>query len=173
MHDCQYRGSTWPRSAEAPLAASAGRRRPAWPRGQPRPSEVALHLLDGFNIVETLDEHVCLFFMREWDDAATLGAELPPSDDGAAHRRRSRMALEDGTVVGSIFNAFLEEQDGFTARHSVTLPVTCGPEVIEHHLEHFAIELHNWALTAGAPPQAEHAARPPRTLATSRPPEGC
>lgn len=115
------------------------------------PEHYSIHAAGGrVNIVETLGEHVCSFFMREWDDAATPGAELPPSDDGAAHRRRSRMVLEDGTVIGSIFNAFFEERDGFTARLSVTLPVTCGPEVIEHHLEHFAIEFHNWILRAAA-----------------------
>jgi hypothetical protein len=58
--------------------------------------------------------------------------------------------LEDGTVVGSISNSFSEEDNGFTARLSVTLPVTCGPQVIEHHLRHFAVEFRNWILGAAA-----------------------
>jgi hypothetical protein len=101
------------------------------------------------NIVETLGDHVCSFFMQPWDDAVTAGA-IEPADDGAVSRRRSRILLEDGTVVGSITNAFFEAPDGFTARLSVTLPVTCGPEVVEHHLQHFAVEFRNWILTAAA-----------------------
>ena len=115
------------------------------------PEHYSIHAVGGrVNIVETLGDHVCSFFMREWDDAATPSAELPPSEEGAVQSRRSRMALEDGTVVGSIFTAFFEEQDGFTARLSVTLPQTCGPEVIEHHLQHFTVEFRNWILRAAA-----------------------
>ena len=102
------------------------------------------------NIVETLGEHVCSFFMRGWDDAATPGTEPSPPDGAAAHGRRSRLVLEDGTVVGSIANAFARRSDGFTAHLSVTLPATCGPEVIEHHLQHFAVEFRNWILGAAA-----------------------
>ena len=89
-------------------------------------------------------------YLREWDESATPGAELPLPDDTAAHGRRSRLVLEDGTVVGSISNAFAQEEDGFTARLSVTLPVTCGPQVVEHHLQHFAVEFRNWILRAAA-----------------------
>jgi hypothetical protein len=32
----------------------------------------------------------------------------------------------------------------------VTLPETAGPEVIEQHLEHFAVEYRNWILAAAA-----------------------
>jgi len=70
------------------------------------------------------------------------------ADEGAAHGRRSRLVLEDGTVVGSIANSFSEEEDGFSARLLVMLPVTCGPQVIEHHLQHFAVEFRNWILGA-------------------------
>lgn len=94
------------------------------------------------NIVETLGEHVCSFFMRPWEDAAP-GA-VPASDDGAVARRRSHMLLEDGTVIGSIANSFHDEEGGFTVRLSVTLPATCGREVVDHHLEHFAIEFRSW-----------------------------
>ena len=114
------------------------------------PEHYSIHADGGrVNIVETLGEHVCSFFMREWDDSATPGAEAPPDGD-TPRGRRSRLVLEDGTVVGSIANAFAEEHDGFTARLSVTLPVTCGPEVIEHHLQHFAVEFRNWILGADA-----------------------
>lgn len=94
------------------------------------------------NIVETLGDHVCSFFMRPWDDAAP-GAEKA-SDDGAVARRRSHMLLEDGTVIGSIANSFSEEDGGFSVRLSVTLPATCGREVVDHHLEHFAVEFRSW-----------------------------
>jgi hypothetical protein len=114
------------------------------------PEHYSIHAAGGrVNIVETLGEHVCSFFMREWDESATPGAEPPPDDD-APRGRRSRLVLEDGTVVGSIANSFSEEHDGFTARLSVTLPVTCGPPVIEHHLQHFAVEFRNWILGAAA-----------------------
>ncbi len=113
------------------------------------PEHWSIHAMGGrVNIVETLGEHVCSFFMREWDDSATPGAGLPDHD--AAHGRRSRLVLADGTVVGSIANSFSEEPDGFTAHLSVTLPVTCGEQVIEHHLQHFAVEFRNWILGAAA-----------------------
>lgn len=54
----------------------------------------------------------------------------------------------DGAVVGSIANAFDEEHDGFTARLSVTLPATCAPDVVDQHLEHFAVEFRTWILRA-------------------------
>jgi hypothetical protein len=53
-------------------------------------------------------------------------------------------------VVGSIANAFDEEPDGFTARLSVTLPATCAPEVVDQHLEHFAVEFRTWIRRAAA-----------------------
>lgn len=115
------------------------------------PEHYSIHAAGGrVNIVETLGEHVCSFFMREWDESATPAAELPTPDDDATHGRRSRLVLEDGTIVGSITNSFSEEEDGFTARLSVTLPATCGPQVIEHHLQHFAVEFRNWILRAAA-----------------------
>ncbi|WNV88010.1 hypothetical protein [Umezawaea sp. Da 62-37] len=114
------------------------------------PEHYSIHAADGrVNIVETLGEHVCSFFMREWDDSTTPAAEGLP-DIEAAHGRRSRLVLEDGTVVGSISNSFSEEEEGFTAHLSVTLPVTCGPQVVEHHLRHFAVEFRNWILRAAA-----------------------
>ena len=156
------------------VAPSAGRRRPARPRcartaspqpqfgaGSAPPSPARTSCSPGtrsttrstptgrrVNIVETLGEHVCSFFMREWDDSATGTDALAATGGSAA--RRSHMVLEDGTVVGSIANTFVEEPDGFTARLSVTLPVTCGPPVIEQHLEHFAVEFRNWILGAAA-----------------------
>ena len=112
------------------------------------PEHYSIHAAGGrVNIVETLGEHVCSFFMREWDDAAKAAAPLP---DDAPRGRRSHLVLGDGTVVGTIANAFVEEPDGFTAHLSVTLPATCGPEVVEHHLQHFAVEFRNWILEAAA-----------------------
>lgn len=115
------------------------------------PEHYAIHAVGGdVNIVETPGEHVCSFHMRDWDESRTPQADTPPSD-GAAQGRRSRMALADGTVVGSVSNSSTEEGgNGFTARLSVTLPATCGPAVIEQHLEHFAVEFRTWILAAAA-----------------------
>ena len=108
------------------------------------PEHYSIHASAGrVNIVETLGAHVCSFYMQPYDEAAT-----PAPDDGASHRRRSRMALEDGTVVGTIANAFHDEHDGFSVHLSVTLPATCGHDVVDHHLEHFAVEFHSWILRA-------------------------
>ncbi|MDQ2758120.1 MAG: hypothetical protein M3Y71_16465 [Actinomycetota bacterium] len=128
------------------------------------PEHYSIHASGGrVNIVETLGAHVCSFFMSPWNDATDPASTAPAStapastapastapagDDGATHRRRSRMALEDGTVVGSIANSFFDEQDGFSVHLSVTLPATCGHEVVEHHLEHFAVEFRSWILRA-------------------------
>lgn len=117
------------------------------------PEHYSIHASGGrVNIVETLGEHVCSFFMLPWDDATApsaheLAATTPPGE-GVVHRRRSRMALEDGTVFGSIANAFQDEGDGFVVHLSVTLPATCGHDVVEHHLQHFAVEFRNWILRA-------------------------
>ncbi len=118
------------------------------------PEHYSIHASGGrVNIVETLGDHVCSFFMLPWDDAQTPPADAPAAttpagEDVVVHRRRSRMALEDGTVFGSIANAFQDEGDGFVAHLSVTLPATCGQEVVEHHLEHFAVEFRSWILRA-------------------------
>lgn len=107
------------------------------------PEHYSIHAEPGqlVNIVETLDDQVCSFFMRPWDDSVTVEQGLPVE-------RRSHMLLADGTVVGSIGNVSEEGPDGFTARLSVTLPATCAPEVIEQHLEHFAVEFRTWILRA-------------------------
>lgn len=113
------------------------------------PEHYSIHAAGGrVNIVETLGDHVCSFYMLPWDDAKSPVQQQAVAADGAVHRRRSRMALEDGTVFGSIANAFSDEADGFVAQLSVTLPVTCGQEVLEHHLEHFAVEFRSWILRA-------------------------
>lgn len=115
------------------------------------PEHYAIHTEPGqlVNIVETLDDQVCSFFMRPWDDSVIVDQELPPAS-GRPTGRRSHMLLADGTVVGSIANAFEETSDGFVARLSVTLPATCAPAVVEQHLEHFAVEFRTWILRAAA-----------------------
>ncbi len=111
------------------------------------PEHYSIHAGGGsVTIVETLGDHICSFSMREWDEAAT-----PAAPAG----RRSRMVLEDGTIVGGIANSFTDVEGGFTASLSVTLPASCGPTVVEHHLEHFAVEFHNWILRA-ASASSEH-----------------
>ncbi|GAA4668246.1 hypothetical protein [Frondihabitans cladoniiphilus] len=117
------------------------------------PEHYSIHAEPGqnVNIVETLDRYVCSFFMRPWDDSAIVERELSAATDERPAGRRSHILLADGTVVGSIANAFDEEEDGgFTARLSVTLPATCAPEVVEQHLEHFAVEFRTWILRAAA-----------------------
>lgn len=111
------------------------------------PEHYSIHAEPGanVNIVETLHDKVCSFFMRPYDASIIVDQELPA---GKPAGRRSHMLLADGTVVGSIANAFDEEDDGFTARLSVTLPATCAPDVIEQHLEHFAVEFRTWILRA-------------------------
>ncbi len=115
------------------------------------PEHYAIHPEAGGNvrIVETLGDQVCSFLMREWDDSITSEHE-PPAPGPVPEGRRSRLSLDDGTVVGVITNSFTEEPDGFTARLSVSLPTTCGSAVVEQHLEHFAVEFRNWILTAAA-----------------------
>lgn len=116
------------------------------------PEHYAIHAADGaVNIVETLGELVCSFYMREWDDSAT-GSVVAAHDGGAA--RRSLLTLKDGTIIGSISNLFTDEPDGgFTAQLSVTLPVACGSRDVQQHLEHFAVEYRNWILAAAAEDQ--------------------
>ncbi len=116
------------------------------------PEHYSIHAEPGrdVNIVETLGEYVCSFFMRPWDDSVVTVPESPSVTSEKPRGRRSHMLLQDGTVVGSIANAFDEEPDGFTATLSVTLPATCAPDVVEQHLEHFAVEFRTWILRAAA-----------------------
>jgi hypothetical protein len=96
------------------------------------------------HIVETLDGHVCSFFMGGWDESE----EHDDTVDAAAHR--SRTALSDGTVFGSVATLFRDTDDGFEAVLSVTLPAACAPAAIDQHLEHFAVEFRSWILRAAA-----------------------
>ncbi|GGM94410.1 hypothetical protein GCM10011609_34870 [Lentzea pudingi] len=115
------------------------------------PEHYSIHAGGGrVNIVETLGDHICSFYMREWDEAKSPEAPTLPADPNSTYGRRSRMVLEDGTVIGGIANAFTDVEGGFTASLSVTLPASCSPTVIEHHLEHFAVEFHNWILRAAS-----------------------
>lgn len=114
------------------------------------PEHYSIHTEPGrdVNIVETLGEYVCSFFMRPWDDSVVPNQGLPAATGEKPAGRRSHMLLGDGTVVGSIANAFEEAPGGFIARLSVTLPITCAPDMVEQHLEHFAVEFRTWILTA-------------------------
>lgn len=38
----------------------------------------------------------------------------------------------------------------FTAHLTVYVPVTFPPDVLEHHLRHYAVEFRNWIAAAGA-----------------------
>ncbi|WP_329064203.1 hypothetical protein [Amycolatopsis sp. NBC_01480] len=112
------------------------------------PEHYSIHAGGGrVNIVETLGDHVCSFYMREWDEATTPSE---PAGPDATYGRRSRIVLQDGTIVGGITNTCTDVEGGFTASLSVTLPASCGPTAVEHHLEHFAVEFHNWILRAAS-----------------------
>ena len=100
------------------------------------------------NIVETLGDEICSFYMGGWDASVATDEELRSAAEEGADARRARMLLEDGTVIGSISNHFRDEPGGFVVRLTVTLPATCAPEVIDQHLEHFAVEYRNWILAA-------------------------
>ncbi|MET3949036.1 hypothetical protein ABIB49_003762 [Arthrobacter sp. UYCu512] len=69
------------------------------------PEHYSIHAEPGsnVNIVETLGEYVCSFFMRPYVDSVIAHDGLP-SDQPAG--RQSHMLLHDGTIVGSIANAF-------------------------------------------------------------------
>jgi hypothetical protein len=116
------------------------------------PEHYSIHGAPGrnVNIVETLGDQVCSFFMQDWDEAVVPDQPRADAQEAGAPTRRSRILLEDGTVVGSIANTFQDAEDGFTARLSVTLPATCEPEVIDQHLEHFAVEFRTWILRAAS-----------------------
>lgn len=116
------------------------------------PEHYSIHTAPGgpVNIVETLGDKVCSFYMQGWDASAATEEELRSAAEDGTDSRRSRMVLEDGTMIGSISNLFRDDGDGFTVRLSVTLPETCAPEVIDQHLEHFAVEYRNWILNAAA-----------------------
>lgn len=58
-------------------------------------------------------------------------------------------ALADGTVVGRALTQLGDTAEGFTAHLTVYVPVTCPPEVPEHHLRHYAVEFRNWIAAAG------------------------
>lgn len=112
------------------------------------PEHFAIHAEPsrGVNIVETLGASVCSFFMRPWDGAVVADESSPTKAEALQNARYSLMSLGDGTAVGSIFTAFSEAPGGLMATLSVTLPVTCDPDVIQQHLDHFAVEFRTWIM---------------------------
>jgi len=94
-------------------------------------------------IVETLGDSVCSFFMVGWKES-----EQPASQGAATEGRRSSLTLADGTVFGWVSTLFEEVPGGFVATLTVTLPSSCAPELVDQHLEHFAVEFHSWILAA-------------------------
>lgn len=134
------------------------------------PEHYSIHADAGIvNIVETLGDQVCSFYMHEWDESVVADEEAPPDAHGIVPSRRSRIVLGDGTVIGSISNSFHEAPEGFEARLSVSLPVTCSPAVVEQHLEHFAVEFRNWILAAAAEQHAPAGAASTAPPTTFRP----
>lgn len=106
-----------------------------------------------FNVVENIGPHVCSFFMGGWGtDAMAWAADAPellPESD-FPHKMSSNLFLADGTVVGRALTQFGDTADGFTASLTVYVPTTCPPEVLEHHLRHYAVEFRNWIVVAAA-----------------------
>lgn len=108
------------------------------------PEHYVVHNVPGRpHIVETLGEYVCSFFMAEWTESGQ-----PTSQGAATQGRRSSLTLADGTVFGWVSTLFEEVPDGFIATLTVTLPSSCAPELVDQHLEHFAVEFHSWILAA-------------------------
>lgn len=108
------------------------------------PEHYVVHNVPGRpHIVETLGEYVCSFFMAGWKES-----EQPTSNDAATDGRRSSLTLADGTVFGWVSTLFEEVPDGFIATLTVTLPSSCAPELVDQHLEHFAVEFHSWILAS-------------------------
>jgi len=108
------------------------------------PEHYVVHNVPGRpHIIETLGDYVCSFFMAGWKES-----EQPTSEGAATEGRRSSLTLADGTVFGWVSTLFEEVPDGFTATLTVTLPSSCAPELVDEHLEHFAVEFHSWILAA-------------------------
>lgn len=78
------------------------------------PEHYSIHAEPGsnVNIVETLGNHVCSFFMHEWDEGLVTQQQPPPSAADTTPVRRSHLVLGDSTTVGSISNSFDDEPDG-------------------------------------------------------------
>ncbi|GGZ64405.1 hypothetical protein [Streptomyces subrutilus] len=108
---------------------------------------------DGFNVVENIGPHVCSFYMGGWGTDAMAWAadadELLPESD-FPHTMSSNLFLADGTVVGRALTQFGDTADGFTASLTVYVPTSCPPDVLEHHLRHYAVEFRNWIVAAAA-----------------------
>ncbi|MFJ6465562.1 hypothetical protein ACIQM0_31825 [Streptomyces sp. NPDC091387] len=106
-----------------------------------------------FNVVENIGPHVCSFFMGGWGTDAMAWAadaeELLPEAE-FPHKMSSNLFLADGTIVGRALTQFGDTADGFTASLTVYVPTTCPPDVLEHHLRHYAVEFRNWILVAAA-----------------------
>lgn len=112
------------------------------------PEHYVVHNVPGRpQIVETLGDYVCSFFMAGWKES-----EQPTSQgaltDAATEGRRSSLTLADGTVFGWVSTLFEDVPDGFIATLTVTVPSACAPELVDQHLEHFAVEFHSWILAA-------------------------
>lgn len=104
-----------------------------------------------FNVVENIGPYICSFYMGGWGaDGVAWAADadelLPESE--FPHKISSNLFLADGTVVGRALTQFGDTADGFTASLTVYVPTTCSPDVLEHHLRHYAVEFRNWIIAA-------------------------
>ncbi|WP_406312926.1 hypothetical protein OHA77_30985 [Streptosporangium sp. NBC_01639] len=105
------------------------------------------------NVVENIGPHVCSFYMGGWGTDAMAWAadanELLPESE-FPHKMSSNLFLADGTVVGRALIQFGDTADGFTANLTIYMPSTCPPDILEHHLRHYAVEFRNWIIAAAA-----------------------
>jgi hypothetical protein len=104
-------------------------------------------------VVENIGPHVSSFYMGGWGTEAMSWAadadELLPESE-FPHKMSSNLFLADGTVVGRSMIQFGDTPDGFTGHLTVSFPVTCPDEILEHHLRHYAVEFRNWIVAAAA-----------------------
>ncbi|WP_434599024.1 hypothetical protein [Streptomyces sp. A5-4] len=105
------------------------------------------------HVVENVGPHVCSFYLGDWAAEAMAWAEdaaelLPKAD--FPFKKATNLFLADGTIVGRVLIQFGDTEGGFTSSLSVYLPTSCSPEVLEHHLRHFAVEFRNWIVAASA-----------------------
>ncbi|MFC8453151.1 hypothetical protein [Kitasatospora sp. NPDC057223] len=105
------------------------------------------------HVVENVGAHVASFYLGGWgEEAMTWAADaeevLPEAE--FPHKQATNLFLADGTIIGRVLIQFGDTEEGFTSSLSVYLPTTCPEDVLEGHLQHFAIEFRNWITAAAA-----------------------
>ncbi|MFE6365798.1 hypothetical protein ACFVP3_38185 [Streptomyces sp. NPDC057806] len=105
------------------------------------------------NVVENIGPHICSFYLGDWAaEAMAWSADAPELLPQAEfpYKKATNLFLADGTIVGRVLIQFGDTEEGFTSNLTVYLPTSCGDDVLDHHLRHFAVEFRNWILAAAA-----------------------